>query len=161
MVTEEVMNLLLKRHFDDGIATLGTLFLDGVQQCYTLEPPWKDNQRMVSCIPPGTYPLVLQYSPRFTPKYGHKLVLVNNVPDRDNILIHIGNFPKDTDGCIMVGLVERTSPEPMVLSSSQAYASLYPKLSAAILAGDTFLTVEPVAPVDPAASVPSPNPDGV
>jgi hypothetical protein len=144
MVAEKMMNLILKRHFDNGVATLGRLFINGAPECYTLEPPWKDNQRLVSCIPPGTYPLSLRYSPRFTPKYGHKLIQVSNVPNRDDILIHIGNFYKDTEGCIMVGLVERTSPEPMILSSGLAYAALYPKVSKAILAGDTHLTVEAI-----------------
>jgi len=28
---------------------------------------------------------------------------IQNVPDRSNIEIHVGNFLKDTDGCVLLG----------------------------------------------------------
>ena len=66
--------------------------------CKTLEPQWKNNQRDISSIPAGIYDFGERQSPRFGSHY-----IVKNVPNRDHILIHAGNFPKDTTGCILVG----------------------------------------------------------
>ena len=53
----------------------------------SLELPWLDNERSVSCIPAGTYDCErIQH-----PKYGH-CWLVRGVVGRDGILIHIGNY---------------------------------------------------------------------
>lgn len=71
----------------------------GDQTIFTLEQPWRDNKHDVSCIPNGTYPCVLAWSNRFK-KLMPRLV---NVPNREGILIHPGNFAGDTHGCILVG----------------------------------------------------------
>jgi hypothetical protein len=65
----------------------------------TLELPWRDNKRMVSCIPTGIYNVV----PRYSQKYGSHFE-VKNVKDRTAILIHAGNFYNHTNGCILVGM---------------------------------------------------------
>jgi hypothetical protein len=36
-------------------STIGELFLNGEKMCDTLELPYKDNQRSISCIPAGEY----------------------------------------------------------------------------------------------------------
>jgi hypothetical protein len=66
--------------------------------CYTIEPPWKDNQKFVSRIPSGTYKVKKHVSPTFG-----KCFLVCGVKGRDHILIHAGNFHNNTKGCILVG----------------------------------------------------------
>jgi len=73
----------------------------------TCEDPWRDNRVGESCIPPGHYEVLrCSKSPEygFTPsvKYGD-IFNVQNVPGRSLILIHRGNLPKDTEGCILVG----------------------------------------------------------
>lgn len=68
-------------------------------RCYTLELPWKNNSREISCIPTGTYDVV----PRFTKKYKNHFHVLN-VPKRSYVLLHHGNFPKNTLGCILCGL---------------------------------------------------------
>jgi hypothetical protein len=78
--------------------TLGMLFIDNVFECFTLELPWKENQRVVSCIPAGDYEVVKRFSETYK---NHFHVL--NVPDRDWILIHHGNYFTNTRGCILVG----------------------------------------------------------
>jgi hypothetical protein len=78
--------------------TIGKLFIDGKYECFTLELPWKENTRKISCIPTGTYKLVH----RTSPKYKEHLH-VTGVPNRDLILIHTGNSAKDILGCILVG----------------------------------------------------------
>jgi len=53
----------------------------------SLELPWLDNERSISCIPAGTY----ECERINHPKYGH-CWLVKDVPGRDSILVHIGNY---------------------------------------------------------------------
>ena len=66
--------------------------------CHTLELPWRNNARRISCIPPGTYPV----AQRTSAKYGRHLHILN-VPNRDMILIHEANFVHQLLGCIAVG----------------------------------------------------------
>tara|TARA_A100001201_G_scaffold126138_1_gene110602 strand:- start:413 stop:739 length:327 start_codon:yes stop_codon:yes gene_type:complete len=71
--------------------------------CDTLENPWLDNQRNISCIPAGQYNVRLRLARESaTRDYLH--LLVQEVPNRSYILFHIGNTAKDTQGCILVGL---------------------------------------------------------
>ena len=71
--------------------------------CDTLENPWKDNQRNISCIPEGEYKVRLRLARESaTRDYLH--LLVQDVPDRKWVLVHRGNYAKDTRGCILVGL---------------------------------------------------------
>ncbi|MCK4662552.1 MAG: N-acetylmuramidase family protein [Bacteroidales bacterium] len=67
--------------------------------CKTLELPWKENKRNISCIPENTY----KVKKRFTDKNKFHFH-VQDVPGRDWILIHHGNYYTDIRGCILVGL---------------------------------------------------------
>ena len=98
-----MINLLLIRDTFSKESTIGELFLNGERICDTLENPWVDNQRNISCIPEGVYPVRLRL-PRESATRDYIHLLVQNVPDRDWILFHKGNFPKDTSGCILVGI---------------------------------------------------------
>lgn len=66
--------------------------------CATLEPPWKNNETGVSCIPEGLY----KVKHRRSSKYGHHLILID-VVGREFILFHWGNYVKNTRGCIITG----------------------------------------------------------
>lgn len=95
--------LLLERITDDGIQTLGKLFVLDEEdmsewECDTLELPWKRNRQNISCIPVGNYTVKKRTSAKFK-KHFH----VTNVEGRAYILIHAGNFYTDIRGCIMVG----------------------------------------------------------
>ncbi len=64
--------------------------------CNTIELPWLQNQRNVSCIPEGRYEL----RKRFIKKFGLHLLVVD-VQDRSWILIHPVNDAKtQLKGCI-------------------------------------------------------------
>ena len=97
-----MINLLLIRDTFTENSTIGELFINGERFCDTLENPYLDNQRNVSCIPAGEYPVRLRY-PRESATREYLHLLVQDVPNRDYILFHRGNFPKDTSGCILVG----------------------------------------------------------
>ena len=74
--------------------------------CRTLELPWRNNRRQISCIPPGIYDVEI----RLSNKYG-RIYWVRKVPDRTYILIHSGNYAGDKSkglkshvmGCILLG----------------------------------------------------------
>ena len=98
-----MINLLLIRDTFSKESTIGELFLNGERICDTLENSWQDNQRNISCIPEGVYPVRLRL-PRESASRDYLHLLVQEVPNRDFILVHRGNFPSQTQGCILVGL---------------------------------------------------------
>ncbi|MFZ2906265.1 MAG: DUF5675 family protein [Cyclobacteriaceae bacterium] len=86
------MELELFRRYDPE-GTNGELKL---VVCNTIELPWLQNQRNVSCIPEGRYELKL----RTTAKRGQHLMVLN-VKGRNGILIHPANDAlKELRGCI-------------------------------------------------------------
>jgi hypothetical protein len=95
--------LYVIRHEALADRTLGTLHVfDGhTEQARfaTLELPWRDNKRNVSRIPAGVYSLL----PRSVPKFGDHFH-VEDVEGRSWILIHAGNYPQHTQGCILLGM---------------------------------------------------------
>ena len=97
------INLLLIRDTFTDESVIGELFLNGERMCDTLENPWMDNQRNISCIPEGEYDVRIRL-PRESATREYMHLLVKGVPNRDYILFHIGNTAKDTSGCILVGL---------------------------------------------------------
>lgn len=108
------MNLTLIRDLDDGRCTLGTMRIgDAVFQ--SLERPWipggPGGTKGVSCIPPGSYRLVLHD----TEAHPRSFALVNedlgvfhlNAPTnagRTACLIHAANVPEELRGCIALGM---------------------------------------------------------
>jgi len=97
------MKALLNRLVHETKQTLGELnFYQGVSKvfsCKILELPDRKNQTSISRIPAGTYTCILRWSPKYKWHYH-----VTNVPGRSLILIHFGNFFKDTRGCLIAGV---------------------------------------------------------
>lgn len=89
------MELTLERaYYKEG--TNGALFCSNNFLCHTIELPWFNNKRTVSCIPEGVY----QLTPRFSTKFKHHLML-KDVENRSLILIHPANdASKELQGCI-------------------------------------------------------------
>lgn len=83
----------------------------------TLELPWKDNERSVSCIPEGAY-RVIQQPPKEDRPYPY--FRLPEVPGRSGILIHRGINPSHSKGCILVGsrFAEENTAEPILQSST-------------------------------------------
>lgn len=86
------MRLSLKRILTTKEAIIGELSIDGVFECFTLEHP-------VFLIDKGSYSVSLYKSPA----RGYQVPLLEGVPGRSYIEVHIGNTKKDTQGCILVG----------------------------------------------------------
>jgi hypothetical protein len=94
----------LNRLHSSPHSTLGILTvyfgLTGVCKCCTLELPWKNNERKVSCIPAGGYVVGFR---KATPHFKYPHYHVRDVEGRSGILIHRGNYTSDIEGCILVG----------------------------------------------------------
>lgn len=92
----------LHRLEEDDKQTLGAMSVycgtDLIFQCKTLELPWVNNEPFVSRIPSGLY----EVHKRESDTYGSHWH-IRDVPDRTFILIHHGNFHRDTEGCVCVG----------------------------------------------------------
>ena len=89
------MDLVLKRTYHEK-GTNGKLLYGNWLVCYTIELPWFQNLRNISCIPEGNYQLIK----RHTVKRGDHLRIAF-VEDRDWVLIHPANDAlKELQGCI-------------------------------------------------------------
>lgn len=71
-----------------------------VFNCFTIELPWENNERKISCIPTGEYNCFKRNATVSIP-YQH--ILIVDVPGRDGICIHRANYYKQLKGCIAVG----------------------------------------------------------
>lgn len=111
------MVLILKRnYFPDG--TNGKLECEGKTICNTIELPWKNNERKVSCVPEGKYFLEKRYSAKFK---WH--IEVKNVANRSGILFHpANNAMQELNGCIAP--VTKLSGAGLGLMSRKAFAAL-------------------------------------
>ncbi len=86
--------LTLTRTHKSGKAVTGTITIPVGQDAIVLYCIENDD----FIIPEGTYHLTVTMSPKF----GMKLPLVNGVPGRSGIRIHIGSKPEHSKGCILV-----------------------------------------------------------
>tara|TARA_R110000796_G_scaffold58965_7_gene135867 strand:+ start:235 stop:675 length:441 start_codon:yes stop_codon:yes gene_type:complete len=65
----------------------------------SLERGWRDNESRVSCVPIGTYTVVLEYSNRFK----KDLWELKNVDNRSECKFHSANYWFQLNGCIALG----------------------------------------------------------
>lgn len=109
------MRLVLQRNLLIPSVTLGKLIIEGVDSpnIHTLELPRGDGGKGY-CITQGLYNCIPHNSPKHPDTWE-----VLKVPGRTNILIHVGNYVKDTQGCILVGKTIDSSV-PMVGNSGEA-----------------------------------------
>ena len=77
--------------------TIGRLSIEDFH-CFTLELPWLDNKKNISCIVEGTYLAKVRESSR-----NGTVIELLGTGSRTNIQIHAGNFTSDIAGCALVG----------------------------------------------------------
>jgi hypothetical protein len=135
------MKLLLKRRFKGESYTIGSLYVDGKQFCDTLEDTDRGLTQSMqlseirklkiagqTAIPTGTYKVVTnvvspKYSTREAYRFcGAKVPRLLDVPGYEGVLIHIGNYAKDTEGCILVG---ENKVKGQVINSTATFKRLY------------------------------------
>jgi hypothetical protein len=108
--------VLTRTYFPSG--TNGTLAIEGQFICNTIELPWKENKKRVSCIPEGKYLLRKRYAPKF--RWHLEVVGVRN---RTFILFHpANNALLELNGCIAP--VTQISGPGLGLCSRQAFSRL-------------------------------------
>lgn len=114
----------------------GSLFVDNVWLCYTLEDKVRDVKIYgKTAIAYGIYDVVITMSNRFK----KRLPLLLNVPNFEGIRIHSGNTDKDTDGCILVGM--ENGDDGFLGNSRTAMRKLMSELELAIKSGEK-VTIE-------------------
>lgn len=92
------MKATLYRFIYDKDRTLGVMEIEG-SHFATLEPPRKKEGKP-RAIPFGSY----QAETFISKKAKGKTFKLKKVPDFSDVLIHIGNYPWDTTGCILIGM---------------------------------------------------------
>ena len=151
------MDIVIKRFADNGNATLGVLYINGIAKCFTVEDEERDVKvKGETRVPEGVYKIALRsegsYHKRYTDKYGdmHKgMLCIYNAPHWkienkgmtfQYILIHTGNTEKHTMGCLLLN--DGVSMASFSGSSSvNAYKRIYPIIAQAILDGEK-VTIE-------------------
>lgn len=132
------MNLILKRRPSGMTATIGDLFEEDVQECFSLEDVVREVQgKPVSewkiagetAIPSGRYKISITHSNHFK----RDLPLLNAVPGFLGVRIHPGNTDADTEGCIVVGT---SVGDESILESRKAFEDLFEKIRDAIDMGE-------------------------
>jgi hypothetical protein len=107
---------LSRTYFPDG--TNGKIEYNGKLICLTIELPWKENQKKVSCIPEGKYFIKKLYSKKFQ---WHLEVF--DVQHRSLILFHpANNALQELNGCIAP--VAKLSGPGLGLLSREAFSKL-------------------------------------
>ncbi len=76
--------------------TDGMIFIKGILLCRSIELRWANNERNVSCVPEGVYPVAIIQHPKFG-----ECLQINGVKGRSGILVHVANdAQKELRGCI-------------------------------------------------------------
>lgn len=136
------MELTVHRQPTVDDITFGTLAVNGVFFCHTLEDAIRDHKLLhETAIPAGTYTVIIDRSQRFQ----RMLPRLLNVPGFEGIRIHPGNTREDTSGCILVG---DSRAAKSILASKVAFDRLMALLAPAYAKGEkiTMTLLNPTAP---------------
>lgn len=149
------MKILVDRKWKKDTYTIGNLYVNGKLFCNTLEDKDRGIKKSDSlstikskkvygetAIPTGKYAVVLNIA---SPKYAAVKWYWNlckgmmprllNVPGFEGILMHPGNNPFDTYGCILVG---KNTIKGQLTQSKDTFSKLYKLMKAAVDKGETI-----------------------
>ena len=137
------MELKVKREHFGPQATIGSMFINGVYECVTLEdvtrklgPSGEGKVSGATAIPEGRFKVIINMSPRL----GRLMMRLLGVPFFDGVLIHSGNTDVDTMGCILVG--QMVDGPDRIHGGSLALPMLQKKVQAALDKGEeVWITV--------------------
>lgn len=146
------MELKVSRDFKGQDYTIGKLYINGVYFCDTLEDTDRGLNQSQSlqevqskkvygktAIPAGRYTVDMNtVSPKFSNKtwatpYNGVVPRIMNVTGFDGVLIHPGNKPEDTLGCLLVG---QNKVKGQVINSVNTYNELMNKMLSSSKAGE-------------------------
>lgn len=136
------MKIHLSRHTFTEQSTIGSIYIDGQWECFTIEDRVRDLKpdgsgkiAGVTAIPEGEYEVVIDKSHRFNRLMPHIL----GVPFFSGVRIHAGNTAADTEGCPLLG--QKRGPD-VVYSSLTAFESFMPKLRDGLADGKVLITID-------------------
>lgn len=152
------MKLLVDRKWKKATYTIGRLYVDDVFFCNTLEDRDRGLRQIdaigviqsrkvygETAIPTGTYPVAMNVtSPKYAavPFYWQlcqgKMPRLLSVKGFDGILIHPGNNPLQTLGCLLVG---KNTKVGQLTESKATFEKLYKQMKAAYDKGED-ITIE-------------------
>ncbi len=123
-------------------ATVGSLSVGGTEIARTLELPFKDNQNNISRVPAGTYDGFI----RADGSKGWRIEL-KGVPGRTKVQLHVGNYTRETEGCVLLGLDAASAKSPQgvtcaVTQSKEAFGALQAAMQRA---SDNGISSQPLA----------------
>lgn len=142
------MEIKVERKWKKGTYTIGRLYINGKFFCNTLEdmdrglkqsdPITTIQKKKVygeTAIPTGKYKIEMDVvSPKYSAVKWYqdlckgKMPRLLNVPGFEGILIHPGNTPLDTFGCILVG---ENKVKGKLINSRETFKNLYKQLRTA------------------------------
>ena len=134
------MEITLKRKYFNKEYTIGELYINKQYICNTLEDTYRDLSKEAkipnkTCIPYGRYKVIVNYSPKFK----RNLPRLLDVPYFEGILIHRGNTPNDTSGCILPG---ENTQKGKVLNSTKYELLIIDKINEATKNNEeTFINI--------------------
>lgn len=154
------MEIVVERKWPKEAYTIGKLYVDGDFFCNTLED--KDRGLWIydslerikdvkifgeTAIPKGRYLVNMDVlSPKYSQIAWYKKVTkgymprLRNVPGFEGILIHPGNGPEETLGCLLVG---KNTVKGRLTSSRDTFEKLYKLMKAAHDKGEhIFITIK-------------------
>ena len=149
------MRLLVDRKWKKDTYTIGNLYVNGKLFCNTLEDRDRGLKKTdalsiikskkvygETAIPTGTYKITMKVT---SPKYSAVKWYWNlckgmmprllDVPGFDGILIHPGNTPFDTYGCILVG---KNTIKGQITQSKDTFSKLYKEMKKAVDKGEVI-----------------------
>jgi len=138
------MEIELYRYGRHSNHTAGALSISGMFECFTLEDPIREEKiPEETAIPSGRYQIKMRNEGGMVKRYKDKykwhdgMLWLQNVPDFEWVYIHIGNYVRDTEGCILVGETPVTDlAHPMIGSSTGAYVNLYKEILRVLDSGE-------------------------
>lgn len=113
--------IFIERIEEGEKATIGRAKI-GSFKFWTLEPKNDKNIKGKSRIKPGVYNAWVDQSEQLG-----KVIRLENKYNRTNILIHIGNYPDQTTGCILPGM-SRAENKEAVWRSEEALKNIFKEL---------------------------------
>lgn len=117
--------------------TLSSIHLPGGEKLYALENGHREVKvPKETRIPAGIYEVLFRHEGGFYERYSkifngsHPMLWLQNVPDFEWVYFHIGNYNRDTDGCILIGngyQINETQVKTsvMVTGSKEGYIQFY------------------------------------
>ena len=152
------MKIRVERKWPKPTYTIGRFYIDGIFYCNTLEdadrglkqtdhPDYIRARKVANetAIPKGTYGVAMNItSPKYSASSWYwslcqgKVPRLLNVPGFEGILIHTGNNPLQTSGCLLVG---KNTKVGQLTESKETFKKIYKLMKAAYDRGEE-ITIE-------------------